>query len=145
MSRTLNDLETGSTSESVTRPSSAMVIEHSPIEFVLSGPREKGDRVLVRSSGAKLDLVDVRSDDKANQQRRYTWLSPLALIGLSYRAEVAVVRSGALPLTELAADERSGWLSFTWRGLVSHEDVKVLQGEFDRRASDIQRAISRSL
>jgi hypothetical protein len=122
---------------------SAIVVDNSPIEFILAGPRGRGEGILVRTRNARLDLIGSCLDGKEERLTRSSLYSPLSLLGVNYLPEVSVIRSHPIPVKQITDDERSGTFAFSWLGMSSLGDQEVLRTEFDRRVADIQNAIAK--
>jgi hypothetical protein len=130
-------------SENKASLASAIVIDGSPIAFVLAGPRGRGDGILVRSRSAGLDLIGSCSNEQKDWTEPPSLYSPLSVLGANYLPEISVIRSHPVPIDQITDDQRSGTFTFSWMGMSSRTDQKILLSEFNRHVADLQHAIAK--
>ena len=113
----------------------AIVIKNSPIEFVVSGPMEGRDRIIIRTENAALDLVGkaIHSEHYKHETRPGF---PLSLLpGRS--AQLNTVTGGYVPDARSDIDDRDSMLTFTWRGHVTRDGVRDVNSAFRMHYIDI--------
>lgn len=119
--------------------SKTVVLENSPVEFVLVGPTGKHRGVIVRSKNAGLDLIGVAArglDDKE------TWgPSQFGRLFLA-KPKVLSVRSHRLRNIEDPSDDRLSDYTLFWKGLARPRERKSLEHELALHAADIHSGIT---
>lgn len=118
-----------------------VIVRHSPIEFVVSGPLGGRDRVLARTENAGLDLVALSAQiqELGRQQRRRS--DPFAgLFGAG--RQVQAVSSMPIPDFDPEADSRRSRLSFAWAGLSSPVGMERVKEALDTGLPDIHAALN---
>lgn len=123
-----------------------IVIENSPVSFVISGPRGRHREGLVRSTHDNLDLV---SYDHSPDYHRELVLSPFAILNSLFFTQVEVERSNSVrsaPIVGVSRgneydDERLSYLTFSWRGNASRNTVEIVEDLFQKSSVDIFEAI----
>jgi hypothetical protein len=127
-----------------TRPpdrSSVIIIDNSPIDFVLVGPRGEGPGVLLRTKNAGLDLTGACSDISTSKEFQYRseWIN---LLGDRYSRTISTVSSNPTSIGRLVDDERLGSLTFAWLGATKSAERKKIEEQFNNRITDLQNAIA---
>jgi hypothetical protein len=122
----------------------AIIIDNSPIEFVLVGPRGEGTGLLLRTRNAGLDLVGACLD--RSRDKRLNYLSWWAdhLLGSRYTRTISTVWSNPTSITSLVDDKRLGSFTFSWLGMTEPIERKKIQEQFNNRITDLQNAIAQS-
>lgn len=117
-----------------------VVVRHSPIEFVLAGPFEGRDRVLVRTEGAGLDLVALSAQTQGSSKLRRHPNDPLSGFFPSGR-NVNVVSSMSVPDLDPETDFRSSRWSFAWAGLGGAAGANFINDNLNHALPDIYEAL----
>ncbi len=120
----------------------AIIVDNSPIEFILFGPKGVADGVLVRTRNAGLELIGLTTEGLTNQGTRSSPNSALLLLGFNYHPECSLVRSTPTGVSKVSDDKRLGTFTLSWFGVSSASDLERIQGEFNRRVADLQGAIA---
>ena|SRR5579864_8382288 len=113
----------------------------SPVEFVIVGPVEGRDRILVKSAAAGLDLVGLAAEDDTSDGDRVASRSDILAIFFPSARKLNVIRSFPFPDFVPNFDGRSSRLSFAWKGFATRSGVKRIEESFKLRMSDLHRAI----
>lgn len=137
----MNELLPDSENKSSSAP--IIVVNNSPIEFILVGPRGKGEGILVRSEHAGLDLVGLCSDGQESRRMRPSPYSPLSILGANYLLDTSVVRTNPISVKQVIDDDRMATFTFSWSGMSEPREQELLRAEFDRHITDIQNAIAK--
>ena len=118
-----------------------VVVRHSPIEFVVSGPFGGRDRVLVRTENAGLDLVALSAQiqELGGRRRRQSDLF-FGLLGAG--RQVQAVSSMPIPDFVPEVDSRRSRLSFAWAGLSSHMGMERVKEALNAGLPDIHAALN---
>ncbi|NMY35115.1 hypothetical protein HBR94_26820 [Pseudomonas sp. WS 5412] len=119
----------------------AVVIKNSPVEFVVSGPLEGRDRIIIRSENAGLDLIG-KAIQSGGKQRRRGWASSFFTL-FNRDQYLNTVVGGFVPDVRPEIDDRYSMLAFTWRGYATSSGVRRVEGEFRQFYRDIHFAYLR--
>lgn len=110
----------------------------SPVEFVLVGPLEGRDRVLLRSPEAGLDLIGLAAENP-----RSMWHSkpdPFSLF-FSDSKQLNIVSSFPLADLDPESDARQSTFSFAWKGYSSSGALERVKDTLNLHAPDLHRGI----
>jgi hypothetical protein len=136
----MSEISENTSCDSVSTRYDAIVIDNSPIEFILFGPRRNADGILVRTRNAGLELIGLASDEMASEGTRSSPYNALSLLGLNYHPECSRVQTTPTNVNKISDDKRLGTFTFAWFGASSSGDLERIQKEFNRRAADLQSA-----
>ena len=117
-----------------------LVLEKSPIEFIVVGAKGVRHSVLLRSDTAQLDLVGFAAS-MSGKNKRYS-PQPSFLAPRKPRI-LSSVRSYPLSRPNDEEDSREATYQFCWVGLSSEEDKQRIEELFRKHASDLQAGIDK--
>lgn len=116
----------------------SIVIDNSPIEFVITGPKGKRDGILVKSKNAQLDLIGfagnahMKMDHKCLEISNSLWKAPRTLNS---------AESFRLDHRNDDWDIRKSGYHFFWSGLCSQPEREKIRDIFNRYVADMQSGI----
>lgn len=110
----------------------AIIIENSPVEFVLVGPSKNGEVIMAKSSTAKLDLIGYAMlNNKASNE--------VMMIPFRSKRRFNIINSMPL-LRNDNYDNRKSIVRYCWRGRSSRYQDEDLKSLFNRYSVDIIQA-----
>jgi len=117
-----------------------LVIQRSPIEFVVVGAKGWSDGVLVRSEGCPLDLVGFAavypsaSEDSPTADNLVSWYRPRTMWAVE-----------SYPISPDSNDweDRKSVMRFCWVGLCTKADEKKINSVFNQHAADLRAGITK--
>jgi hypothetical protein len=115
-----------------------VIIENSPVKFVIAGPSAGRDRLLVRSKHAGFDLIAASTQFRAGARKR----NPVSMFSVAFRRPpVNALQSREMSDLDPARDFRSSRFSFTWSGYATEDDLEDVQKIFDFVIADLYAAL----
>lgn len=135
MSRKFND--EGASSD--TREPSHIIVDNSPIEFVVVGPRDGEDVVLAASHDAKLDLIGLAIPSTADKRHHRQRTLSRTLVAPS--RQLNVVLGGAVSDRSGYRDSRESTMRFAWVGPSSTLSREAVEDEFRRISTELKLAL----
>jgi hypothetical protein len=118
------------------------IINNSPIEFIVVGPDDGRDKVLLRSNHAGLDLVGLAA--QASKRHAFTPSSSILSLFTGTPRQLNVVESHPVEDFHHQTDSRYSTMRFAWVGDCSSLTKERIEDAFKRSVPDLQRAIQKS-
>jgi hypothetical protein len=118
-----------------------VIIDNSPIEFIIAGPKDGRDRVLVATVNAKLDLMGAAAAPGYGEDIRPA-NDVLSLLFPRLRAINSVV---SRPLGDVSpdSDSRNSSFIFVWNGYTSRSGRRWVKRMFNEFLPHIHEAIAK--
>jgi hypothetical protein len=134
-----------------------LILDNSPVEFVLIGPYRRSRSVFAKSTGATLDLIGLDSDnciesDNGIGNSSYLERVESRLIGarnlnifgpIQKRAYIVRATAKTTISTDVGSDVRHSEVAFCWRGLATVAQRKEIEALFESLASSAFEAARR--
>ncbi|EGW22672.1 hypothetical protein [Methylobacter tundripaludum] len=118
-----------------------IIIENSPIEFLIVGPHDGRDKVIVRSANAGLDLLGLAVESSSSSAKSDMPSSTISsLIGSS--RQLNVVNSYPVDDLKPRSDARKSKMKFAWVGDCGSIRREQIQQSFERSLSDLRNALN---
>ncbi len=118
---------------------STITVRNSPIEFIVTGLKGEYNSVLVRTESAGLDLIGSRSL-VSSQEPKTEWF-PYSLTSIFGGDDELRISSVDSYIMSRSDSDRGGHLTFSWKGMSSSRDQRLVHDEFNRSAADLQIAL----
>jgi hypothetical protein len=115
-----------------------VVLENSPVEFVLVGPLGGRDRILVRSEKAGLDLIGLAAEPALGMERTSPESWPFMF---SLSRQLNIVTSYPLDDIDPGSDSRKSKYSFAWKGYPSSLGVHQIREALNGSLPELREAI----
>jgi hypothetical protein len=116
----------------------------SSVAFVITGPSQKGERVLIRSRMADIGLVGFTAQTGTEEERQKTDVAAfdVAFRVLGFRRESRnAVWSNDFKILPGKEDSRLACLAFAWDGGATRSERRLLQSDLTAKALDIIAAV----
>lgn len=145
--------------------SGPVIIDRSPIEFVLVGPKGRDHGILARSKEARIDLIGFAASERDDLELGSVstfaaidvvdmFTGSLKLLTFATgssqnsdrperRRSMSAVNSAAVQSDQPEADERKQRYRFCWVGECTTEERQTIKNTFDRQLPDIRKALQR--
>ena len=116
------------------------VLDNSPIEFVVFGPRGGRDEILLRSSNAGLDIIGLAAEKGMN--REYVPFSA-SIISLFFGAgrQMNIIESHKTDDLDPESDDRVSAFQFAWVGLCSPVRRERIEHALNKSLADLRSAL----
>ena len=128
-------------------PFQTVLLDSSPVSFVITGPGSGHRRVLIRSPDQNLDLVGLDSGGHENRSIKLNRnifsvlsISPAIDDNLDRFIVRTHPRVGFDPSTSFE-DDRTTYFSFAWRGWASVDEIEHIRDMFIKLGPDLEVAI----
>ncbi|BAY46254.1 hypothetical protein SAMD00079811_38620 [Scytonema sp. HK-05] len=120
------------------QPSKSLIINNSPIEFAVIGPKGKPNGILVRSDNLKIDVIGLAALGSENSNS-YSNSSRDLLFGNLFFCPRKIWSVASVPLDQIDRnwDERKSEYRFYWVGLCSRLDKESVRKTFNRQITDL--------
>lgn len=114
-----------------------IVINNSPIEFLIIGSLNGRDRVIVKSNNAGLDLLGV----SVKYPNDFSYIDmPLSSLTLGRSRQLNVISSHPIADFNPKSDKRQSEMKFAWVGNCTSFRKKEIQALFEQSLSDLRYA-----
>lgn len=116
-----------------------LTLNNSPIEFVLIGPYQGSDKILLRSYNAKLDLIGFAFEKALGLKLPPP--SPLSSFFTSLDRQLNIVQSKQFYDIEPSIDNRSSSFRFVWAGYCSQYNLNKIEETLNHSIFRVGKAI----
>ena len=117
------------------------IINNSPIDFIVVGPYDGKDKVILRSANAGLDLIGLAS--QTSELFGFNVPTPMLSLFTGTPRQLNVVESNPVEDFHIQIDSRYSTMRFAWVGDCS--SFKGIEEAFILAVPDLQRAIQKSM
>ncbi len=118
-----------------------LILQNSPIEFVLVGPHQSRDAVILKSENSGLDLLGMASEGDIDSEKSPTFNLLASMFLPNVGRQLNVVESYQVTDLESSKDKRRSSFRFAWVGYCNPSRKRRIKQSLDRSIIDIRQGV----